>query len=27
VSSPASFSGSAINLAVKYLDVITATKN
>jgi hypothetical protein len=27
VSAPASFSGSAINLAVKYLDVITATKN
>jgi hypothetical protein len=27
VSAPASFSGSAINLAVKYLDVITATKD
>jgi hypothetical protein len=27
VSAPATFSGSAINLAVKYLDVITATKN
>jgi hypothetical protein len=27
VSAPASFSGSAINLAVKYVDVIRATKN
>jgi hypothetical protein len=27
VSAPATFSGSAINLAVKYLDVITATKD
>jgi hypothetical protein len=27
VSAPATFSGSAINLAVRYLDVITATKN
>jgi hypothetical protein len=27
VSAPASFSGAAINLAVKYLDVITATKD
>jgi hypothetical protein len=27
VSAPASFSGTAINLAVKYVDVIRATKN
>jgi hypothetical protein len=27
VSAPASFSGNAINLAVKYVDVIRATKN